>query len=124
MPLVLVADDYEDTRRIYADYLEFAGFRVVAVDDGAAAVAKAKELSPDVVVMDLAMPGVDGWAATRELKADPRTKNIYVMAVTGFSGEEHRLEAWRSGCDAFLPKPVLPAELVRRIVARLTERLA
>lgn len=122
MPLVLVADDYEDTRRIYADYLRFAGFRVVTVDDGAKAVAKARELGPDVVVMDLAMPGVDGWTATQRLKNDPRTKDIYVMAVTGFSEDEHRLRAWRAGCDAFLRKPILPAELVRRIVGRLTAR--
>lgn len=122
MPLVLVVDDYEDTRRIYSDYLKFAGFRVVAANDGAEAITKAKELGPDVVVMDLAMPGVDGWTATRKLKGDPRTKNIYVMAVTGYSEDAYRLEAWRSGCDAFLAKPVLPAELVRRIVGRLTAR--
>jgi two-component system cell cycle response regulator DivK len=119
-PLVLVVDDYEDTRRIYTDYLRFAGFRVVAANDGAEAVAKAKALVPDVVVMDLAMPGMDGWAATKQLKGDPRTKDIYVMAVTGFSEDEHRLKAWRSGCDAFLAKPILPAELVRRILGRLT----
>jgi len=119
-PLVLVVDDYEDTRRIHADYLRFAGFRVAAANDGAEAIAKAQELVPDVVVMDLGMPGVDGWTATRELKKDPRTKNIYVMAVTGFAGDDRRLEAWRAGCDAFLSKPVLPAELVRRIMGRLT----
>ncbi len=121
-PLVLVVDDYEDTRRIYSDYLRFAGFRVAAANDGAEAISKARELGPDVVVMDLAMPGVDGWTATRQLKGDPRTKNIYVMAVTGFNEDAHRLEAWRSGCDAFLQKPILPAELVRRIVGRLTAR--
>ena len=124
MPLVLVVDDYEDTRRIYSDYLKFAGFRVVVANDGAEAISKAKELGPDVVVMDLAMPGVDGWTATRKLKSDPRTKNIFVMAVTGYSEDVHRLAAWRSGCDAFLAKPVLPAELVRRIVGRLTARPA
>jgi two-component system, cell cycle response regulator DivK len=121
-PLVLVVDDYEDTRRIYSDYLRFAGFRVEAAMDGAEAIAKAKELGPDVVVMDLAMPGVDGWTATKALKDDPRTRNIFVMAVTGFSDDSDRLKAWRSGCDAFLAKPVLPAELVRRIVGRLTAR--
>jgi CheY-like chemotaxis protein len=123
-PLVLVADDYEDTRRIYTDYLRFAGFRVAAASDGTEAIAKATALTPDVVVMDLAMPGVDGWTATRRLKEDPRTKHIYVMVVTGHSEDEHRVEAWRSGCDIFLRKPILPAELVRRIVGRLTDRLA
>lgn len=118
-PLVLVVDDYEDTRRIYSDYLRFAGFRVACANDGAEAIDKARELVPDVVVMDLGMPGVDGWSATKTLKKDPRTKDIYVMAVTGFAEDEHRLKAWRSGCDTFLTKPILPAELVRRIVGRL-----
>jgi two-component system cell cycle response regulator DivK len=123
VPLVLVVDDYEDTRTIYTEYLRFAGFRVAYASDGADAVTKAKALVPDVVVMDLAMPGVDGWTATKQLKTDPRTKDIFVLAVTGCSEDAARVEAWRSGCDAFLEKPVLPAELVRRIVGRLTEPL-
>src|SRR5687768_15311567 len=99
MPLVLVVDDYEDTRRIYTEYLQWAGFRVAAANDGAEALVKARALEPDVVVMDLAMPGVDGWTATKQLKGDPRTRNIYVMAVSSFSDDEPRLKAWRSGCD-------------------------
>lgn len=124
MPLVLVVDDYDDTRRIFTDYLKFAGFRVTSASNGEDGVRKAKELQPAVVIMDLSMPGVDGWTATRMLKADPRTKDIYVMAVTSYSEDGPRLAAWRSGCDAFVVKPVLPAELVRRIVRRLvTQRL-
>src|SRR5262245_30113692 len=87
-PLVLVVDDYEDTRRIYSEYLEFAGFRVASATDGAEAIEKARKLTPDVVVMDLGMPGIDGWAATKTIKTDPRTKDIYVMAVTGFSEDD------------------------------------
>jgi CheY-like chemotaxis protein len=117
-----VVDDYEDTRRIYTDYLRFAGFRVVAANDGAEAIAKAKELVPDVVVMDLAMPNVDGWQATEKLRDDPRTKDAYIMAVTGCIEDEHRRRAWISGCDAVLAKPVAPAELVRRILGRLATR--
>src|SRR5262245_10366972 len=103
-PLVLVVDDYEDTRRIYVEYLRFAGFRAVAAKDGAEACAKARELSPDVAIMDLAMPGVDGWEATRRLKEDPETKDIYVIAVTGFGEDEHRQRARDCGCDVFLVK--------------------
>jgi CheY-like chemotaxis protein len=124
MPLVLVVDDYEDTRRIYTEYLQWAGFRVEAANDGAEALAKARALEPEVVVMDLAMPGIDGWTATKQLKGDPRTRNIYVMAMSSFTDDEPRLKAWRSGCDAFLEKPVLPAELVRRILGRLTHSRA
>ena len=84
-PLVLVVDDYEDTRTIYSEYLRFAGFRVIAANDGAEAVAMATELGPDVVVMDLAMPGVNGWTATRMLKSDPRTKDIFVLSLIHIS---------------------------------------
>lgn len=121
-PVILVVDDYEDTRRIYSDYLRFAGFRVMTAADGSEAIRKARERKPDVIVMDLSMPGVDGWAATRMLKGDPRTKDAYVMAVTSYSDDAPRLAAWRSGCDALVVKPVLPAELVRRIVGRLVAR--
>jgi two-component system, cell cycle response regulator DivK len=122
VPLVLVVDDFEDTRTIYGDYLRFAGFRVVLAHDGVDALAKARTLLPEVAVMDLAMPKMDGWTAIKHLRRDPRTKDIFLMAVTGFVEEHHRVQAWSAGCDAFIEKPVLPAELVRRIVARLAAR--
>lgn len=118
-PLVLVVDDFEDTRIIYAESLRFAGFDVAEAANGHDAVALAAKISPDVVVMDLAMPGMDGWEATRRLKANPRTKDIRVMAVTGHQEAEHRLLAWRAGCDDFFSKPVLPQQLIRRIKSYL-----
>lgn len=120
-PLVLVVDDFEDTRRIYSEYLEFAGFRVEGATDGEEAVAKALELAPDFVVMDLAMPNLDGWEATKKLRSDPRTKDVYVLAVTGFSGDDEREKALNVGCDGMLTKPILPAELVRHIVGQLAK---
>lgn len=114
-PLVLVVDDFEDTRIIYAESLRFAGFRVAEAANGQDAVDIATKLSPDVVIMDLAMPVMDGWEATRRLKSDPRTKTIRIMAVTGHDEGAHRLLAWRAGCDDFFPKPVLPQQLIRRI---------
>lgn len=118
-PLVLVVDDFEDTRIIYAESLRFAGFDVAEAANGHDAVALAAKISPDVVVMDLAMPGMDGWEATRRLKANPRTRDIRVMAVTGHQEAEHRLLAWRAGCDDFFSKPVLPQQLIRRIKSYL-----
>jgi two-component system, cell cycle response regulator DivK len=113
--LVLVVDDYEDTRIIYAESLRFAGFEVAEAANGQEAVDIASSLYPDVVVMDLAMPIMDGWEATRRLKSNPKTSSIRVMAVTGHSDAEHRLLAWRAGCDDFFSKPVLPAQLISRI---------
>ncbi|HLM46046.1 MAG TPA: response regulator, partial [Myxococcaceae bacterium] len=72
-PLVLIVDDYQDAREMYAEYLEFSGFRVAEARNGAEAVEKAFALRPSVILMDLSLPVMDGWEATRRLKADART---------------------------------------------------
>ena len=72
-PLVLVVDDYQDAREMYAEYLNFSGFRVTEASTGDEAVEKAFAQRPDVILMDLSLPGMDGWAATRQLKNDERT---------------------------------------------------
>ncbi len=82
-PLILIVDDYQDAREMYAEYLKASGFRVAEARTGFEAVAKARELKPDVVLMDLSLPGIDGWEATRQLKADQSTMHIPVVAITG-----------------------------------------
>ena len=77
-PLVLVVDDYQDAREMYAEYLKASGFRVAEARTGIEAVAKAREVNPDCILMDLSLPGIDGWEATRQLKADPSTRHIPV----------------------------------------------
>ena len=114
-PLVLVVDDYGDAREMYSEYLEFAGFRVAQADNGAEALEKAFKLLPDVILMDLALPGIDGWEATRRLKADARTRTIPVVALTGHALAGHSESARLAGCDAFIAKPCLPQELVHEI---------
>jgi CheY-like chemotaxis protein len=114
-PLVLVVDDFLDAREMYAEYFSFAGFRVAQASDGAEAVAKAFELIPDVVLMDLSLPGMDGWEATRRLKADPRTMHIPVIAVTGHALTGFSESAAEAGCDAFVTKPCLPDALVAEV---------
>jgi len=111
-PLVLVVDDYQDAREMYAEYLSFSGFRVVEASTGTEAVEKALELRPDVILMDLTLPGMDGWAATRQLKNDDRTKFIPVVALTGHALAGASEGARLAGCDAFVTKPCLPDELV------------
>jgi CheY-like chemotaxis protein len=114
-PLILVVDDYADNREMYSAYLKFQGLEVMEAANGAEALDRAFERPPDLVVMDLSLPGVDGWQATRALKADARTKNIPVIAVTGHAlagAPEHAAEA---GCDGFLTKPCLPEDLLREI---------
>lgn len=120
-PLVLVVDDYQDAREMYAEYLTFSGFRVAEATNGIEAVDKALELRPDVILMDLSLPGMDGWTATRRLKSDERTRHIPVVALTGHALAGASDGARQAGCDAFVTKPCLPDELVvelRRILER------
>jgi two-component system cell cycle response regulator DivK len=122
-PLVLVVDDYTDAREMYSDFLVFSGFRVVDAKDGAEAIEKAIEVRPDIILMDLSLPGVDGWEATRRLKADARTRSIPIVALTGHALAGDAQSALRAGCDAFVTKPCLPADLVVE-VRRMLERSA
>jgi CheY-like chemotaxis protein len=119
-PLVLVVDDYQDAREMCAEYLSFTGFRVAEASNGVEALDKAFMLLPDVILMDLSLPGIDGWEATRRLKADERTRAIPVVAVTGHALAGHSEGAKQAGCDAFITKPCLPDALVaevRRVLA-------
>jgi CheY-like chemotaxis protein len=120
-PLVLVVEDYQDAREMYAAYLQFSGYGVAEAANGVEAVEKAQELLPDIVLMDLALPRMDGWEATRRLKADPRTRHIPVVALTGHALAGHAEGAREAGCDAFVTKPCLPDALVAEI-QRLLDR--
>jgi len=119
--LVLVVEDYQDAREMYAAYLQFSGFDVAEAANGVEAVEKTTELLPDIVLMDLALPRMDGWEATRRLKADPRTRDIPIVALTGHALAGHAEGAREAGCDAFVTKPCLPDALVAEI-RRLLDR--
>jgi two-component system cell cycle response regulator DivK len=114
-PSVLIVDDVEDNRRVYATFLRARAFDVTVAADGRQALAKARALLPDLVVMDLAIPGIDGWEVTRRLKRDRRTRRIPVIALTGYVLAGAREEAQQAGCSAFLTKPCLPDDLIRVI---------
>lgn len=114
-PLVLVVDDSDDNRAMYAEFLAHSGYRVAEAADGRQAVARARELLPDVVVMDLSLPVMDGRAATRELKDDHRTRDIPVIALTGHARAVSSREAGEAGYDEFLAKPCLPGALLAMV---------
>ena len=111
-PLILVVDDYQDAREMYAEYLQFSGFRVAEAKNGNEAVEKAFALKPDLILMDLSLPGMDGWEATRRLKADDATRHIPVVALTGHALAGASEGAKKAGCDSFVTKPCLPDDLV------------
>lgn len=123
-PLVLVVEDYPDAREMYVEYLKFSGFRVAEARNGVEALDRAFELHPDVILMDLALPRMDGWEATRRLKTDARTQAIPVVALTGHALAGHAEGARQAGCDVFVTKPCLPGMLVdeiRRLMRRTAE---
>jgi two-component system, cell cycle response regulator DivK len=120
--LVLVVEDYQDAREMYAAYLQFSGYRVAEATNGLEAIEKTLALLPDIILMDLALPKMDGWEATKRLKADDRTKHIPIVALTGHALAGHAEGARLAGCDSFVTKPCLPDALVAEIRRMLAAR--
>jgi CheY-like chemotaxis protein len=121
-PLILVVDDFEDNREMYTQFLRFNGYRVAEAVDGLDALTKAAALRPDLIVMDLSLPRLDGWEATRRLKKDPVTAAIPVVALTGHALAGHEDGARSAGCDSFVTKPCIPADLEAEIRRVLTAK--
>lgn len=121
-PLVLVVEDYQDAREMYAAYLQFSGYRVAEATNGLEAIERATELLPDIILMDLALPKMDGWEATRRLKHDEKTRHIPIVALTGHALAGHAEGARQAGCDSFVTKPCLPDALVAEIKRMLASR--
>lgn len=118
-PLVLVVDDDQNSREGIAEFLVGAGYRVSEAADGPEALGKALRRRPDIVLLDLAIPKLDGWAVARTLKADPGMARVPVVAFSGFDYPSERSRAQAAGCDAFLAKPCsLPQllEMIRRLL--------
>jgi CheY-like chemotaxis protein len=116
---VLVVDDFDDTRELYAGALTDAGFAVEEATNGQEALDRAESAHPAIIVMDLSMPVIDGWEATRRLKANPATADIIVIALTGHSTSAGMAKAREAGADAVLTKPCLPNDLLALVRALL-----
>src|SRR5579859_4197435 len=122
-PLVLVVDDAADARSLYGEYLEYLGFRVETAENGAEAIRSARREWPAIIIMDLAMPEVDGWQAIQRLKADPLTADIPIVALSAYAFGEEPQRAREAGADLCLSKPCLPSQLARVIRAMLVRRV-
>ena len=119
-PLILLVEDQSELREMYAQQFQLSGFDVIEAGNGADAVSHTSEHFPDVVLMDLSLPVMDGWEATRRLKSDKRTAHIPVVALTAHDGSGELQRATRAGCDWFVPKPCPPDALIteiRRVLA-------
>ena len=118
--LILLVEDYEDAREMYRDYLEFSGFRVETAGDGQTAILKAREHRPDLILMDLSLPGIDGWEATRCLKSDPDTAALTIVALSAHAPSAEGDRARKAGCDGFIAKPCLPPDLILQMAPYLS----
>lgn len=117
---VLVIDDFADALEIYCTYLSFKGFDVLSASNGLDGVALARERRPDIVLMDLRMPGMTGTEAMLELRADPSFNTVPIIALTAHAFRETREDALRAGFDVVISKPCLPDELVEVVTQLLS----
>ncbi|NUR54234.1 MAG: response regulator [Acidobacteria bacterium] len=118
-PLILLVEDFVDARDMYREYLEFSGFAVDTAADGHAAIKLAREHDPDLILMDLSLPGLDGWEATKRLRADPQTAHLLIVALSAHALAADWERARLAGCDGFIAKPCLPQDLVDEMAGYL-----
>ena len=121
MKRILVIEDQEDNRAILRDLLSAVGYELIEAVNGAEGIAKAESEKPDLILMDIQMPLIDGYDATRRIKANPDLKAIPIIAVTSYalSGDEAKTRA--AGCDGYIAKPYDPREMLRLIRKFLNE---
>jgi CheY-like chemotaxis protein len=122
MAKILLIEDNELNRDMLSRRLARKGFDVVTASDGEEGLLRAATDSPDVILMDLNLPVLDGWEAARKLKADPRTRPIAILALSAHAMSEHRDRALEAGCDDFDTKPVDLPRLLAKIEALLASR--
>jgi DNA-binding response OmpR family regulator len=124
-PLVLIVEDEDDVRELYASEIAAAGFMVLEASDGATAIEKALQFGPHAAVLDLSVPGIDGFKVARRLRADDRTHDLSIIALSAMTGDgSEGLEALAiaAGCDSFLGKPVAPATLIGEVIRLVARR--
>ena len=123
-PTVLLIEDNDDNLRIYSTILTYAGYRVLEATDGEAGLASARTAQPDLILMDVSIPKIDGWEATRILKADPATSSIPVIALTAHALASDRERADQIGFDGYISKPAEPRLVLAEVERRLGKATA
>jgi two-component system cell cycle response regulator DivK len=113
--LILVVEDQEDNRRIMRDLLSSVGYEVIEAVTGEEGVAAAETHRPDLILMDIQLPGLDGYEATRQIKANPELEHIPIIVVTSYALSGDDVKAFEAGCNAYVSKPFSPRELLAKI---------
>lgn len=125
-PIVLLVEDNDDNLRIYSTILTYSGYQVIEATDGEAGLTAARDKHPDLILMDVSIPKIDGWEVTRLLKSDPQTASIPVIALTAHALATDRERANEIGFDGYIAKPAEPrlvlAEVERRLGKPTTAR--
>lgn len=120
-PRILVVEDQEDNRRILHDLLVSAGYEVIEAATGEDGVLAAERHRPDLILMDIQLPGLDGYEATRRIKANPALRGIPIIAVTSYALSGDDRKAFEAGCAAYVSKPFSPRELLAKVREYLAE---
>lgn len=121
-PLILVVDDNPDGRDLVVEFMRHAGYRTIEAHTGPDALELALTAGPDLVILDLSLPGMDGWEVTERMRADPRTRHTAVIALTAHAQEEPLARAREAGCDLTITKPFMADELLEAIRTLLSDR--
>ena len=119
---ILLVEDNEDNRLVYRTILDHFGFTVLEAADGEEGIRRARADQPDLILMDVSIPKIDGWEATRQLKADPSTASIPIIALTAHALATDRAKAQEAGCDGYLAKPVEPRKVVEEVRKHLAAK--
>ncbi len=113
--MILLVEDNEDNRIVYSTILKHFGYEVTEALNGEEGISKARSEKPDLILMDISIPIIDGWEATQVLKHDPATKNIPIIALTAHALASDREKAMEVGCDGYLAKPCEPRAVVAEV---------
>ena len=112
---ILVVEDEEDNRRIVRDLLSSVGYEIIEAVTGLEGVTAAETHRPDLILMDIQLPGLDGYEATRRIKADPALRHIPIIVVTSYALSGDDVKAFEAGCDAYIAKPFSPRALLAKV---------
>jgi len=112
---ILVIEDTEDNRQILRDLLSSAGYEIIEAADGESGVAMAAQHRPDLILMDIQLPVIDGYEATRRIKGDPATRHIPIVAVTSYALVGDEAKTREAGCDGYVAKPFSPRHLLEKV---------
>lgn len=112
---ILVIEDHEDNRRIVRDLLTSVGYEIIEAVTGEEGVTAAELYIPDLILMDIQLPGLDGYETTRRIKANPALRHIPIIAVTSYALSGDDIKAYEAGCDGYVSKPFSPRALLAKI---------